>query len=312
MKYNKLGNTGLTVSELCCGLLPMGPLQRNSPAPENIEIIRSALAGGINFFDTAEMYHTQTHLGEALRHTRPQAVIATKSTAASYDDMARSVEKSLQELNTDYIDIYHLHAARPGPEVFTDRSEALRCLHSYKRQGVIRAVGLATHNRPAVEAAAGRDDIDIIFALINIQGFGLINGTVEEMAQAMAAAAATGKGVYAMKALAGGNLISEYKKAMEFARNLQGVSAVAVGMVTEQEVQDNIRLFSGLEVTAPQPTKKNIHIFSPICTGCAACAEACHNDAMTVADDKARVDHARCLLCGYCGSACPVFAIRIS
>ncbi len=312
MKYNQLGKTGINVSELCLGLLPLGPLQKNITAEECVKIIRRAMSGGVNFFDTAEMYHTQKYLGEALCADRSRAVIATKSTAFTYDDMARSVERSLQELNTDYIDIYHLHAARPGPEIFTDRSEALRCLHHYKRQGVIRAVGLATHNRLAVEAAAARDDVDIIFALINKRGFGLVDGTVEEMTRAIAAAAAAGKGVYAMKALGGGNLISEYNEAITFVRGLPGVSSVAIGSVSEQEIQDNIRLFSGQEVFPPVPKNKRIFIFSPICKGCSACAIACHNDAITVIDCKAQVDPARCLLCGYCGSACPVFAIRIS
>ncbi|MCL5981095.1 MAG: aldo/keto reductase [Firmicutes bacterium] len=312
MKYNNLGKTGLTVSELCLGLLPMGPLQADISKNKSMEIIKYALAGGINFFDTAEMYRTQVYLGEVLRNVRSQVVIATKSTASSYDGMAEAVERSLQELSTDYIDIYHLHAARPGREVFTDRSEALRCLHHYKHQGVIRAVGLATHNRETVEAAVVRDDIDVVFALINKQGFGLINGTVKEMTQSMARAAASGKGVYAMKALAGGNLISQFTAAINFVRALEGVSALAVGMVSEQEVRNNIRLFSGQEIEEPQTKDKRIRIYSFVCEGCSACVEACHSDAIKLVEGKAQVDHHKCLLCGYCGSVCPVFAIRVS
>ena len=55
MKYNILGRTGIKVSELCFGILPMGPLQADMPADEGGELLLSAMEQGITFFDTAQM-----------------------------------------------------------------------------------------------------------------------------------------------------------------------------------------------------------------------------------------------------------------
>ena len=56
MKYNKLGNTGIEVSELCFGILPMGPLQADISPEDGGELILSAMKQGVTFFDAAQMY----------------------------------------------------------------------------------------------------------------------------------------------------------------------------------------------------------------------------------------------------------------
>ena len=113
LKRVQLGQTGLEVTELCFGVLPCGPLQKDLPEEECVSLIRAALEAGINFFDTAEMYKTQTYLGKALKGWEEPVVVATKSHATTYEDMQASVEKSLAELDRDVIEIYHLH---PGHE----------------------------------------------------------------------------------------------------------------------------------------------------------------------------------------------------
>jgi aryl-alcohol dehydrogenase-like predicted oxidoreductase len=75
----------------------MGPLQADKTIDEMVEIISKAIDYGVNFFDTAEMYQTQCALGEAMQGRRSEVIISTKSQAATYDDMARSFEKSLRE-----------------------------------------------------------------------------------------------------------------------------------------------------------------------------------------------------------------------
>ncbi len=306
-----LGQTGLEVTEFCLGVLPVGPLQANLSVDESVTIIKTALNYGVNFLDTAEMYGTQSYLGKALEGRRSEVVIATKSASATYDEMAKSVEKSLKELKTDYIDIYHLHAARDTAEVFSKRAGALKYLHKMKDEGIIKAVGISTHNVTIVDAAAERADIDIVFPLINKTGLGINGGTKEDMITAIGKASAHGKGLYAMKALGGGNLIEEIDDAINWVRDIQGISSVAVGVVSERELAYDLNIF-GLDIQVSRVLlKRKKLMISPFCKGCETCIEACPNGALSMLEGKAQVNREKCLLCGYCSPKCPEFAIRL-
>lgn len=316
MNFHSLGSTGIKVTELCFGVLPLGPLQKNLKKEAAVQLLQKALNLGINFFDTAESYKTQQYLGEAIAgHNRGELVLATKSAAATYEEMRTSVEKSLCELRTDYIDVYHLHAARVSPAVFSQRAGALQCLQDMKNEGKIRAVGISTHSVPVVKAAAERDDIDIIFPLINKLGRGIQGGTKEDMAAAIESAAARGKGLYAMKALAGGHLVDEVPTAIEYVRTVAGISAVAVGMVDKDELAYNVELFErgevSMETAMAVKAKCKRLIVLEFCRGCGTCVQTCPNQALTLVDGKARVDNDKCILCGYCNPVCPEFALRL-
>ncbi len=318
LQEKELGNTGIRVSEFCLGLLPMSPLHADLPVKECVSIIRKAMDLGVNFFDTAEGYHSQPYLGEAMRGNRSNVIVATKSTAETYDEMARSVEKSLQELQTDYIDIYHLHAARPSVEVFDQRKSALQRLLHLKQQKVIRAVGVATHNVNTVNAAAEREDIDVVYVLVNKAGLGIVDGTVDEMVEAIKKAARSGKGLYVMKALGGGNLLYQFVEALQWARRLEGISSVSVGVVSDMELLQNLKLFglespetAGVSTDEIAVKEKSLLILKRFCTGCGNCVDTCPNSALSLVDGKAIVELERCILCGYCAPKCPDFLIRL-
>jgi len=318
LQQNELGTTGLKVTDYCLGVLPMGPLQSGLPEKNCLEIIKKALDLGVNFFDTAEGYKTQPYMGQFLAKNRGDLVVATKSHAKTYDEMAASVEKSLTEMQTDYIDIYHLHCVKDGIEVFEERIGALQKLNQLKQQQVIRSVGMATHNVKVVDAAADRDDVDILFALVNRSGMGIVGGTTAQMVAAIEKAANAGKGVYAMKALAGGNLLSEYHDALSWARRLKGISSVSVGVVSIKELLQNLKHFGvrtpETEEVSSEITKKEkkLFILERLCTGCGACVEACPNEALFLEGEKAKVNHENCILCGYCSPECSDFLIRLT
>lgn len=314
MKKNRLGKTDLFVTELCFGALPFGPLQKRVDPDECAEIVAEALRSGINFIDTAQMYQTYEPIRRAIAATGIRPVIASKSTASGYEDMRKAVEDALKQLDTDYIDIFLLHAARTDESVFTGRADAIRCLLDYKAKGIIKAVGISAHSVRTVRAAAHNGDMDIVFPILNISGIGILHGTREEMEEAISECVANGKGVYIMKALGGGTLIDDYDRAMSYARSIPGAASVAVGMVSRQELSYNIRYFNGelddTDVIQAGQAKRFI-VVKTLCTNCGKCRTTCPNEAIDESEGVSVIREAKCLTCGYCVSACGEFAIRM-
>lgn len=314
MKYNMLGNTGLKVSGLCFGGLVIGPLQANLSVDAGAEVIARALEMGINFIDTAELYGTYGHIKEAVRRSGIKPVIATKSYAYDTKGAQESLEKARQELDTDVIDIFLLHE-QESRWTLRGHREALEYYLKEKERGIIKAVGVSTHNIEVVEAASEMPEIDVIHPIINKSGIGIGDGTINEMLTAVRKAYGNGKGIYGMKSLGGGNLLNSFTECMNFVLELSFVHSIAVGMQSVEEVIMNITVFNGEEVPgdivdAVRRKKKSLHI-DYWCEGCGKCVERCGQKALRVVDNKAFVDKDKCVLCGYCGSACPVFAIKI-
>jgi predicted aldo/keto reductase-like oxidoreductase len=292
----------------------MWPLQANLSVAEGGALILKALERGVNFLDTAEMYQTYPHIKWALQRFGGEVIIATKSTATTYLDMKLSIEKALEGLGRDRIDIFLLHASR-DTEPTNNRSEALQAILDYKKQGVIGASGVASHSVLGVASAAAAARIDVVFPLINWLGLGILDGGVDAMVAAIGQARQNGKAVYAMKALAGGSLIKEAAKSFDFVRSVVGIPVVAVGMVRPVELELNLAIFEGRPVTseltqAAERYRKRAQVMF-FCKGCGHCTLGCHNGAITMVAGKAVIDPEKCLLCGYCSRECPQFAIRI-
>jgi aryl-alcohol dehydrogenase-like predicted oxidoreductase/ferredoxin len=315
MKKYSLGKTGIKVTELCFGALPIGPLQANFSVGKGATLIRAVLERGVNFIDTAEGYKTYPHIKKALEGYNKEVIIATKSSAETYKKMEQSIKDALESLGRTYLDIFLLHAARVTPSVFEERAGAFQCLQDYKTKGVIRAIGISTHAVGIVRRATEIKEIDIIFPIINKLGMGIVNGSVDDMVKAISEAHKAGKGLYAMKALAGGHLIDQLEEAFNFVRNIKGISSIAVGMVNQEELELNLRIFNDEKIPRElltQKIKPGKRLFiSSFCIGCGTCVNTCPNNALSLENGKAVVDHKLCILCGYCNPVCPEFAIRL-
>jgi len=88
-------------------VLPLGPLQKNLAKQAAVQLLQEAIDLGLNFFDTAESYETQPYLGEAIAgRDREQLILATKSSASTYEEMRTSVESpwpSLRQITSIFI-----------------------------------------------------------------------------------------------------------------------------------------------------------------------------------------------------------------
>jgi len=154
MKYRKLGNTGLIVSEVALGSMQFGGKMNmgNLGQEDTARMVKLALDRGINFIDTADVYsfgESETLVGNALKGVRAEIVLATKvrlpmsenlnRSGATRVNIMREVEGSLKRLQTDYIDLYQVH----GWDSNTPLEETLRTLDDVVRQGKVRYIGLS-------------------------------------------------------------------------------------------------------------------------------------------------------------------------
>lgn len=314
MQYVELGNTGLIVSRLCFGGLVIGPLQANLTIGQGAQIIHKAFELGVNFIDTAELYGTYAHIREAVKRSGKRPVLATKSYAYTAGGAADSVEKARKELDLDVIDIFLLHEQESRLTLQGHR-EALEYYLDCKAKGIIKAVGVSTHNIEVVEACAEMPEIDVLHPLVNRTGIGIGDGSVDAMLRAVEKAWKAGKGIYSMKPLGGGNLLGSYEECMEFVLGLPYVHSIAVGMQSDDEVIMNTAVFNREPV--PEETKQALAKKSRMlhidywCEGCGRCIERCGQEALTLVEGKAVVRQEKCVLCGYCGSVCKQFAIKV-
>lgn len=316
MEYRNLGNTGIKVSRICFGTLTLSPLQAYLPLHEGVKIMKYAVERGINFFDTAEIYNNYPYLRELLHQCRNvDLIITSKSYAVTGAEMQESIEKARLALDRDVIDLFLLHE-QESALTLKGHQGALDYLATAKSKGLVRAIGISTHNIAGVQGAMVIPEIDVIHPLINYQGLGIKDGTKEEMLAAIKNAALFGKGIYLMKALGGGNLLHDADFALEFAFGIKEAAAVALGMRSREEIIYNTLAASGLSIpdkirSAVSTKKRRLHIDS-WCEGCGACVDACPQGALFINEEgKAQVREENCLLCSYCAAACPHFFIKV-
>ena len=150
MEYTTLGDSGLRVSVAglgCGGFSRIGQGTGKTEA-ESIAIVRRALDLGINFIDTAAAYRTEAIVGKALEGVaRDSVVISTKATVQRGDDLqspqdvVASLDQSLRNLQTDYVDVFHLH--RVLPEAYGYALQSLvPALTAEQRKGKFRVLGI--------------------------------------------------------------------------------------------------------------------------------------------------------------------------
>lgn len=201
MEYTTFGKTGLKVSKLGLGGAPLAGDFGKTDESEVQRLIHEAIGSGVNFIDTAPKYgsgESERRIGKALKGLRDQIVIASKATrfdmSYDYDTTIRSVEESLQRLDTDYIDLLQIHDVETQSYDLI-MNETIPALEKLRQDGKIRFLGVSTRVLPLMMTYMRTEKFDAIqfyarymlidhtakdevLPLANEMEIGVINGSV--------------------------------------------------------------------------------------------------------------------------------------
>ncbi len=167
MKTRRLGKSDVQVTPIIMGTWQAGKSNWvGIEDKEIIEALQAAFANGITTFDTAEEYgngYSEKIIGKALGKVRDRIVYASKVWCANlkYDQVIAACDRSLKNLQTDYIDLYQIHwpAGSFGSEI-VPIAETMAALNHLKEQGKIRAIGVSNFSRAQIAEAAKYGNID--------------------------------------------------------------------------------------------------------------------------------------------------------
>lgn len=302
MKYTQAFE-GLSVSRLGMGAMRL-PVQENQEGkPLDFEaareIIRRCIEGGINYFDTAYIYHgghSETFLAKALaEYPRDSYFLADKFNLQANPDFRAQFAQQLERLNTDYIDFYLLHGIQDSWEEPMLQSGCIEYFREMKAQGKIRHFGFSFHGSPDSLRrllAAGPWD----FVQIQLNYMDWLFEDAKELYEILDQA---GIPILVMEPLRGGRLASLNPQTaekllaaqpgkslaswgMRWLMRLPRVAVVLSGMSNPDQAQDNIATFSegkplseeesALLMQACQEYRASVAV---ACTGCRYCTDDC-------------------------------------
>jgi len=277
MKYKRLGNSGVKVSEFCLGTMHFG-----SKVDENTakKLVRRAVDKGINFIDTANVYvggKSEEIVGKAIKGMRKDLVLATKvrqsmgpgpnDEGLSRKHIMQAFEESLRRLDTDYIDIYYVH--RPSNvdmlkgfdgEPIPMR-ETLGALTDLVKSGKVRYIGCS--NFPAWllgKALWTSDKYGLESYVVSQPRYNLFQREIER--EVIPLCVDQGIGVVPYSPLAGGVLTGKYKAGSQPLPDSRG--ALELGWIKRHnfhwEDSGNLKVLQGLEEISKDIGISMVHI----------------------------------------------------
>lgn len=316
MEYRVLGKTGLRVSRLGFGGIPIQRID----AEGTKALMHRLLEAGVNYIDSARGYTvSEEYIGYGLEGIRDKFILATKGRGLTKQAMQKDVETSLRNFRTDYIDLYQFHnPSLEDLETITAPGGALEALRDAKAAGTVRHIGLTAHSVQVFEKALDMDWVETImfpYNLVENQGAELIAKCQEKNI-----------GFICMKPLAGG-AIDDASLALRYIVQNPAVSVVIPGMASDQELSQNLAAVSNSAPLTEGETAKIQAIrdslgtqFCRRCNYCAPCTVGIHIPQLFVLEGyltrygladwaKGRYETetkaSACIECGACEGRCP-------
>lgn len=317
MQYRVLGKTGLNISALGFGGIPIQRID----AEGTKELMHKMMAAGVNYIDSARGYTvSEEYLGYALEGIRDKFVLATKSMARDKEGMARDIDISLKNFRTDYIDLYQFHNPNMAQlEQILAPGGAMEAMLEAKAAGKIGHIGITLHSLDVFKKVLEYDWVESVMYPYNI-----VENQGEET---IAKCAEKNIGFIAMKPLAGGAL-EDATLAMRFICANPNVSVVIPGMAEEKELNQNLAAANDSaplcdeELAAMDKIRKELgNNFCRRCGYCAPCTSGIGIPAALIAEGYslryglqtyAEQRYAAsgnpastCVDCGLCEERCP-------
>lgn len=313
-----IGNTGIEACRIGLGGIP---LQRVSEK-DAVEVVRYALSKGIDFIDTARNYSTsEARVGQALKQTDKKVTVSSKSILRTSDGIRKEIDKSLKDLQLDYIDIYHCHSVANDEDYkrVTASDGALAGLVKAKEEGIIGYIGISSYNVDVMDKVVD----DNLFETIMV-GFNIIEPIAYK--SVIPKAMEKKKGILAMKPLAGG-VIGIPELALRWALSFPNM-LVITGMETKEQVDKNWAVhegnFSFTDEEKQQIVSLNKQFDGKFCHRCMYCEPCTVNipiykilsiknmvgkngpQELSSPDFEKTLDRAKnCIQCGDCLIRCP-------
>lgn len=247
----KLGKTGALLSQY--GLGGQGALEQPLKHDEAIAIIHRAIDLGINYIDTSAYYGTdldapgisEKYIGEVMTTRRDEVFLATKTWSRGYDGAMSDLEMSLNNLQTDKIDLWQLHSVYEGDSIdyFFGESGSLRAFEEARDQGIVRFLGITGHHTPTdMKEFLDRYPFDTVLLALNAADK-YYKSFIDNL---MPTAIEKGMGIMGMKIPARGRIfdmggIIDMQEAMSYTLSLP-VSSVIVGIDQIAELEENVQI----------------------------------------------------------------------
>ncbi|MEI7638833.1 MAG: aldo/keto reductase [Syntrophus sp. (in: bacteria)] len=273
MRYVMLGRTGLEISELGFGGIPIIRLNMDTA----IQVLRRAYERGITFYDTANAYRdSEDKIGRAFEGIRGKIIIATKTIQRNAKSATDQLENSLRMLKTDYIDLYQLHqiAQEKDWQAVTAPDGALEAVVKAREEGKIRFIGVTSHNLPMAIKLVKTG----LFSTIQFP-FNFIEYAAKD--ELFHAAREAGMGIISMKPFAGG-MIDNAEVAIKYLR--QYPEAVPIPGYDSMESVDQVTAYYQLPNVVTDNDRKlmekyRIDLGKQFCRRCEYC-QPCPNGVM--------------------------------
>lgn len=317
MQYRMLGKTGLTVSEVSFGGIPIIRLS----VGEAVSVLHRAFDRGINFYDTANAYRDSEHkMGRAFRDRRDRVILATKTGRRDGAGALEHLENSLRMLETDYIDLYQLHqvAQEKDWEAAAAPGGALEVVRKAQAEGKVRHIGVTSHSLPMAIKLVRTG----LFATVQFP-FNFIEDAAKD--ELFPAALERGMGILAMKPFAGG-VLDNASLVFKFLRQYPDAIPIP-GFDSPQAVDEIVGLYAGPNSVGADDLalmdRYRAELGQRFCRRCEYCLPCPNGVAITGAmgyrvtvarlSPKGAVGFsgrfmdtvANCTQCGLCATRCP-------
>lgn len=260
MPYAALGRTGVQVSKIGLGCATLG---RNEVAAEEaVRIVDKAIDEGINYIDTAPNYtkgQSERRVGEALKGKRDKVFLVSKTESETYEGTWKLLEQSLKHLQTDYLDLVHLHNLGDTKRwsdldmAFGDKG-AMGALREARKKGMVRYIGASGHLHPSrFHYAIDSGEIDVLMNAVNY----VIQHTYDFEHKIWTRALDKKIALVSMKVFGGRQQggfrlpMEDYENALRYTLSLKGLSTAVIGIANVEQLDQLLKTFRRVDALSP-------------------------------------------------------------